>query len=131
MLGDLIFYQPHLFNKIIFYFKGLSTPSAIAMNQAFHNKELVRQFNDIDPWIGDFYEEYCAKEYLVLENNITTMYIPHTTRPDIENPYEIPPLEYGSFFRKNLLSYREREWEVEDYNMLFEFIEIIPQLNDY
>lgn len=129
--SQLVYNAPHIISKILFYFKGLQTPSAIAMNKAIKKKEIIFSFKDIDDFINDFYEKDCSKEYLIINNDITYMYIALSDRPPPYNEYMIPPLEYGSFFRHNLLSYREEDFNIQDYNMLFEFMEIIPHLLEY
>lgn len=129
--GEIVLNCPHLFSKIFFYFKGLQTPSAIALNRAIKKKEIIFSFKEIDNFIHDFYEKDCAKEYILINNSITYMYIPLTDRPPPYNDYMIPPLEYGTFFRHNLLSYRELDYDVSDYNDLFSFMEIIPHIAEY
>lgn len=123
-MSDIIWNTPHLINKIIFYFKGLMTPSAIAMNEAFKKKELLRDFKDLDMGIYEFYKDDVGDEYLLLDSKITFMYIAIT--PIIyDDEYLIPPLRWGTFFRHNLFSYREEHFCVEDYNRLFEDLDIV------
>ncbi len=38
---QIIFYQPHLINKILYEFRGLSTPSALLLNEAIKTKEII------------------------------------------------------------------------------------------
>ena len=124
--SEIVFYQPHLLSKILFFFKGLQTPSAMAINEAKKKKEIMTDIKDLGEFIADFYGEDISDEYLILDNNITFMFVAITPLPMPDNDYQIPPLVFGSFFRHNLFSYRERDFSIDEYHILFEFIGIIP-----
>ena len=126
MSGELIYNQKHLLNRIIFFFKGLQTPSAIAMNEAKKKKELITDIADLGEVVEDFYKDDISDEYVIVDNTITFLYIAITPLPVPQNEFLIPPLIYGSFFRHNLFSYRERDFGIEEYHLFFEFVGIIP-----
>jgi len=103
----------------------------MAVKEAIKTKEIVFDFITIDKGIADFYADDVGKEYVIVDNKITFLYIALTPLPDPTDLNLIPPLRFGSFFRHNILSYREKDWGVDEYNELFVFLDIIPDLIDF
>tara|TARA_R100000654_G_scaffold2545_3_gene9395 strand:- start:2159 stop:2560 length:402 start_codon:yes stop_codon:yes gene_type:complete len=114
-LSQSITLPNEIISLILYKYGGLMTPSAIAMNEAFKNKELVRDIKDIDKNLYFFYEKELPEEYLIIDNKITWILIPLTKLPDGKNEYLIPSFIYGSFFRHNVLSYKTHLWDLEEY----------------
>ena len=103
-MGDIVYNTPHLLSKILYYFGGLTTPSAIAINSSINKTEITFK---LDRLIYFFYKDFIATDYIIINNDITFMYIALTTEP---NRYLLDsPLKYGGFFRKNILSYKETD----------------------
>ena len=103
-MGDIVYNTPHLLSKILYYFGGLITPSAIAINSSINKTEITFNF---DKFIYFFYKDYSATDYIIINNDFTFMYIALSTKPPDRLEWLESPLKYGTFFRKNILSYRE------------------------